>query len=316
MRTENHYLDYALRPQNSDAYPLDWQTAFDGDAPLAVEIGFGNGEFLVDWATRQPGWHFVGLELSIESMERLLRRIQKHRLTNIRPILEDARFAVGEFFADNSLTHVMMNFPDPWPKDRHQDRRLLDEPFIETLGAVLKKKHYYELVSDQKWYAEHTYSLFQDAPYFDDVEFTENPVREIATKYEKKWQEMGRSSYRVLARKCKTPAIVRRLEDEAMPHAFVETVVDEKSIKELIGFKKSEADLFFVVKDTYGDINSAKYLLHVIAKDGAHKQNFHVVINQQKKGRWIVKLDPNTQPYRTPAVKMAVHEIGNRLANS
>ena len=310
---KTYYLEYAIQPQSFGCYPLAWEELFQRAAPLAVEVGFGNGEYLVNWARQRPDWNFTGIELSMESMERLQKRIHKHSLANICPILEDARFALREFFPDNSVHHVIMNFPDPWPKERHQNRRLLDAQFIETLAAVLREDHYYELVSDQQWYAEDAHQLFDESPYFVVEKIEQNPPRELATKYEKKWQQIGRDSFRVLARKTKSIQVNRILKDSTMPHAIIEKEIPEAAIKSLTGFQHREEGRIFVVKNVFHHLDKEQYLLQVVAKDKTYKQSIHILVYRHGKNRWLVKLDSTVQPYRTPAVKMAVWKIGEIL---
>lgn len=313
LKTRSCYGEYVVPAREFEQYPLNWNELFSRAAPLAVEIGFGNGEFLLDWAGRQPAWNFVGIELSMHSMEKIQKRIFREQVTNVLPLHEDARFALRELFPANSLHHVMMNFPDPWPKDRHKHRRLLDENFVQILGMALQAGAVYELVTDQEWYAADALVLFKAAPFFEVAEMEKNPPRPVMTKYERKWREMGRDSFRVLAKKVKHVTVKRLLEDSEMPHAFVEKPLTKEKIESLIGLEHREADKLFVVKDAFVGVNEPQFLLKLVAKDMAYQQNFFVVITRQAAGRWLVKLDPAMQPYRTPAVKMAVWQIGKIL---
>jgi len=308
------YLEYAVQAKQFERYPLDWENIFERKAPLAVEIGFGNGDFLIDWAAQKPEWNFVGIELSLESMVRIQKRLHQKRITNIRPLHEDARFSLREFFPENSLRQVIMNFPDPWPKERHKERRLLNEEFTEILSVVLENGGYYELVTDQEWYGEHAHALFRESPYFEVAAVEENPQRPVITKYEQKWREVGRNSYRVLARKTQAAAAINRLlEDADMPHAFVEKEINFAAIENLIGLEHTQAELLFVVKAAFGDAGQNRFLLRTIAKDGAFRQGFYIVVKRHEERRWLVKLDTTVLPYRTPAVKMAVWKIGEIL---
>ncbi len=313
MQQKLQYLKYELNPHRLEHFPVDWDSLFEGSAPLAVEIGFGNGDFLIAWAQQEPNWNFVGIELSLASMEKILKRIYQTRTTNIKPLREDARFAMREFFADNSVRQVMMNFPDPWPKERHKHRRLLNEAFILTLSAVLEENGMYELVTDQEWYARDAFQLFAASPCFDVQPVETDPQRAVATKYEQKWREMGRHTYRLTARKIKSSTIHRLLEDTAMPHVFVERELQEPDIENLVGYQEQQQQQLFVVKEAFRAIEEAKFLLRVIARDEDYQQTFWVAVKREPSGRWLVKLDPALQPYRTPAVKMAVWQIGEKL---
>ena len=310
---KKYFLSYSPETRNFEQYPIPWETVFNRKAPLAVEIGFGNGEFLVDWAQKRPDLNIVGMEISMESIERACKRIAAHELTNAVPIHEDARFAIREFFPDNSIVHVMMNFPDPWPKDRHKKRRLLDENFTEILAMTLQRNGIYELVTDQDWYAQHAYDLFSAAPAFNVRDIEINPVRDVTTKYERKWREMGRQSFRVIAEKIEDQKVKRLLENSEMPHAFVEKPVDANRLRELIGYMHKDEQMLFTVKSVYLNTAEEQYLLKVVAKDHDYQQNILVGIYRHNNGKWIVKLDPAVQPYRTPAVKQAVWQIGEML---
>ena len=310
---QQFYLSHSLNAKCLPDYPVDWDTVFVRSAPLAVEIGFGNGEFLIDWATKKPDWNLVGFELSMESIERVCKRIAQSAKANVVPLHEDARFGIRELFPDNSIEHVMMNFPDPWPKDRHKKRRLLDENFADILAMTLKLGCPYELVTDQQWYAEHAFELFSASANFTTTEIELNPIRDVTTKYERKWRELGRSSYRVIAIKNKSAIVPRLLENSEMPHAFVEDNNIPQKVEKLVGFTYTGSDILYVVKDVFTDVLNGSYLLNVVAKDRDYQQNILVGIYRHKSERWIVKLDKIIQPYRTPAVKAAVWGIGKQL---
>lgn len=313
MSEKISYWESVVPAREFEQYPLPWGDIFHRKTPFAVEIGFGNGDFLIEWARRQPQWNFIGIELSMESLVKLQKRLHQKKITNIRSIRDDARFALREFFPENFLRYVIMNFPDPWPKDRHKSHRLLDEDFTRILAAVLEERGVYELVTDQQWYAEHAAALFQASPYFEAAPTEENPPRPATTKYEQKWRGLGRSSYRVLAWKVQTATINRLLEDVSMPHVFVEKEIKTEQIKKLTGLEHIEGDTLFIIKATFADFDNQRFLIRTVAKDGSHTQGFYIVVNRHEEKRWLVKLDPILQPYRTPAVKMAVRKIGEIL---
>lgn len=313
MSEQLYYLSNELYPADADHFPLDWAAVFGRSAPLAVEIGFGNGEYLADWSRQKPDWNLVGVELSRESALRMLKRFRQQPMPNVRVINDDARFVLRELFADAALAHVVMNFPDPWPKDRHRHRRLIDGQFLETLGAVLNGEGCYELVTDQEWYARDAAELFTAAPGFDAAPVEVDPHRPVTTRYERKWLAMGRHTYRLLVRKRGHRAIDRLLENAAMPHAFVDRPLDETAFRDLIGFEGRGAGWIFVVKAVYRDVDGAGFLLKVVANDHDYHQNALVQVRPHDGNRWIVRLDPALRPHRTPSVKAAVAGIGARL---
>ena len=307
------YLRNELFPKRRHRFPLDWSAEFSGPAPLAVEIGFGNGDFLVNWARSRPEWHFVGIELSLGSMERALRQIARAGLTNVRLVRDNAGFVLRELFPDASLRHVMMNFPDPWPKERHRSRRLIQQPFLDTLAAVLEKGGCFELVTDQAWYAQQTHALFAADPAFHPEPVAVNPPRPVQTKYERKWRAMGRDSYQILARKVNHRPVKRLILEEPMPHRFLDTPIQPEMVRALEGRQFRQAASFFVIKEILAGIQKKDYLVHVVSQDGEYLQKFFIRIHPHGP-QWLVKLDEVTQPYRTPAVKLAVFQVADWLS--
>ncbi len=314
MNEKKFYLEREVYPAQLDVLPVQWSEIFAREVPLAVEIGFGNGEFLADWARRQPDWNFVGIEISSESMIRLQKLLHREDINNVLAVHHNARFALRECWVEESVRHVMMNFPDPWPKDRHKSRRLIDDNFAEILAGVLMADGCYELVTDQDWYAADAHDVFSRSPWFEVGGIELNPQRPVTTKYERKWREMGRSSYRVLAVRKSFRPLDRWIKDNDMPHAFVEKEIQTADVEALYGHEYHEGERRFVVKSGYKQLGRDMFLLRMVTKDVDYKQDFFVQIKRHEKGRWIVRLDPTIKPYRTPAVKMMVTKVAQLLS--
>ncbi len=312
MKAIHQVLKYEIFPRQAEHFPLNWEHHFQRSAPLFVEIGFGNGEFLVQWARQHPEGNFVGFEIAIESMERAQKLIHSYQLSNVRVIREEARWGLQEFFADNSIRHVMMNFPDPWPKKRHQERRAINQSFATILAAVLEPGGKFELVTDQHWYAEAAHSIFQESTHFTVFPIEVNPPRPVQTKYERKWRRLGRTIYRLQAQKISSATITRKILEEPMPHKIIQSAIQIEQILQLHNFQKEANGQFFIVKEVYMDPDQKHFLLKTIAKDDDFMQKYFIIITPHRDG-WIVKLDTVTQPYRTRAVKFSVYQIGQFL---
>lgn len=302
-----------VKGQKFDRYPLNWNLIFHREAPLAVEIGFGNGEFLVDWTKQQPSWNFVGIDYSIGSTKRLQKRLLENSIENVRIINDDARFTLRELFADNCIQQIKMNFPDPWPKKRHKVRRMMQQPFIQTLGVVLKQGGVFELVTDQFWLAQDSYSLFLESPFLEVNEIEKNPNRLLRTKYEKKWLESGCEIYRVICMKQNDSLGHRILEDGEMPNCIIKKRISPGQISRLKDLEHVENKELFVIKEIYRDFKKDSYLLRVVTQDFDYRQAFYIVIARNR-NNWVVKLDDTSPVYRTPAVKMVINELGEILS--
>lgn len=308
-------LQFYLNPRPFNQFPLCWGDVFGRTAPLGLEIGCGNGEFLAAWAQAQPAWNLVGIELAFASIDRITRRLLKLGSPSVKVLLMDARFAVRELFPDNSLDYVIMNFPDPWPKEKHKQRRLLDPDFINTLSVVLQPGAVYELVTDQEWYAKDAAEFFKESGLFKVQAIEVDPERPVTTKYERKWLAEGRHTYRLVAFKKKAANVHRLLEDADMPHFIIQKSPEMALVQKLKGMVFKEADKVATVKAVYSDPDNNTMLLRTVASDKDYSQNFFMLIAPHEAGS-IVKLDQTMQPFRTPAVKMAVRSVGEFLAQN
>jgi tRNA (guanine-N7-)-methyltransferase len=311
MTEDARILKYEINPRTSDHFPLNWAIIFGRKAPLALEIGCGNGEFLVAWAKAKPSWNFVGIELSLASAERTQSRIFREKLTNVCIIRDDARFAVRELFADQSLQYIMVNFPDPWPKDKHRHRRLILPDFVDTVSSVLHMDGIIELVTDQQWYANDSQYYFEADNLFEVSEVESEFIRQVSTKYERKWQSLQRKNYRLSAVKKKSKA-VNRIMEEKMPHIVVQKKIIPENINGLKGVVKKNSGFIYKILDVFRDLSDSAFLLRMVTSDSDYSQNFFILVAKYDQG-FIVKIDPGYQPYRTPAVKAAIMDIGQYL---
>lgn len=172
--------------------PIDWPERFGRQAPLEVEIGFGNGEFLVRNAASHPDHDFVGLEVAWASTKRALRRIAREGLGNIRLAQIDARLAFQRLFKPRSLNRVYSLFPIPWPKRRHGQRRLFSHEFLRLLNSRLVSGGEAKIVTDYKPLSGWIMGQAQGAGFRADCR--QIPAG-LQTKYERKWQENGQDSF-------------------------------------------------------------------------------------------------------------------------
>ena len=115
------------------ATPLDLDTAFGRSAPVTLEIGFGNGDNLADQAAAHPERNYLGVEVHRPGVGRLLLSLEDRQLRNAKVICHDAVEVLTHQVPPQSLSEVVILFPDPWHKKRHHKRRLVQAPFVELV---------------------------------------------------------------------------------------------------------------------------------------------------------------------------------------
>lgn len=114
-----------------------WEAAFGNDKPLALEIGCGVGDFMVQMAAKHPQWNFIALDFYNKGCLKTCKRIDKAGLANVRVVRAEARSFIEHCIPPGSLEAVVINCPDPWPKKRHRKRRLVQSPFVGFLSGYL-----------------------------------------------------------------------------------------------------------------------------------------------------------------------------------
>ena len=134
--------------------PGDWPAAFGRAAPLGVEIGFGMGHALLDWAARRPDMNLVGIEIYQPGIGALLAGIERRNLSNLRVLPGNAMLVLEEKFPPASIDEIRIWFPDPWPKKRHHKRRLIQPAFAASLAGRLTPGGWLRLATDWTPYAE------------------------------------------------------------------------------------------------------------------------------------------------------------------
>lgn len=132
-------------------------------APLVLEIGFGSGQSLLALAKAHPEINFIGVETYKPGIGALLLAMQEHGVTNIRIYDADAVDVVAQCIPDDSLQTVQLFFPDPWPKRRHQVRRIIQPDFVGQLVKKLQRGGSLHLATDWEDYAVHMLQVLSAA---------------------------------------------------------------------------------------------------------------------------------------------------------
>lgn len=184
-------LDY--EPQT-----LDLSQVFGRSAPVTLEIGFGNGESLLTLAQQHPEENFIGIEVHRPGVGRLLRRMQDTHTSNIRVSQHDAVEVLMEQIPDASLARLLLFFPDPWHKKRHNKRRIVRPEFAELVAQKLQPGGIWHMATDWEDYAMHMLDVMQAQPQFKNVAegtasapFVERPNTRPLTHFEQRGTKLG-----------------------------------------------------------------------------------------------------------------------------
>ena len=172
-------------------FPSSWRE-------LRLEIGFGDGDRLIEQATLNPDVAFLGCEPFLNGVAKAIAAIDDRGLTNIRIHAGDARDLLAALPA-GSLDRIELLYPDPWPKRRHHKRRIVSDAFLTAAARVLKRGHELRYATDIDDYCAWTLNFVAQSPDF--AWAPERPSDWLipwegwkATRYEEKARREGRPS--------------------------------------------------------------------------------------------------------------------------
>ena len=284
--------------------PIDWQSQFNDDAPLEVEIGFGMGETLIRSAQKFPDRNFIGIEQHWAQIYRALSRIttwqnsvNPPRRENIKILNIDARCAFERLFPPQTIDRVYSLFPCPWPKKKHAKHRLFSHEFLKLLNSRLKDKGTLEIVTDyypyQQWILEEADNTGLGVE-------TRSIKPQFDTKYERKWLATGQKEFFEI----KLAKIFHQdipVSGDVILKAYKLKHFDPAKFK----FVDHKDEVSIIFKDLFFDAGKNEALVYVIVAEENLTQNFWVTIDQ-KNGNWRVKKTEGQDFFPTPGIHLAM----------
>ncbi len=183
-----HGVEY--RPQH-----LDIEQLFQRRAPLIVDVGVGTGETTLHLAASHPENNYLAIEVHRPGIGQLLNQIEHQRLHNIKIINADVMDIFSYQLPRHCCNQILLFFPDPWPKKRHQKRRLLNARLLILLKAVMQQQGRFYIATDWMDYAEQIQFLFNADPDFINLAGANGiacrPEWRVDTRYERRGLRLG-----------------------------------------------------------------------------------------------------------------------------
>ncbi len=181
-------------------YKNSWHQLFGNDNPIALELGMGRGDFIINMAMTYPDINFIGLELNDSQMVMAVNKLAKLELANLKLINADAH-DIDKFFGKEIAT-IYLTFSEPWPKKQDERRRFTHESYLRLYDKIFKRDKHIILKTDNKgFFAYSLESLSQYWYTFECVSFDlhhdERRIPNIMTDFEKKYYEEKRPIYYV-----------------------------------------------------------------------------------------------------------------------
>lgn len=303
---------YELRPAAGETFPPDWERVFGRRAPLAVELGFGNGEFLAAAAAAAPEWDFVGIERPQQCLVRGVANLHAAGRANVRLVQGDGRYLLRELFPRQSLRLVLLQFPMPWPRARQAKHRVIGERLAATLADVLELGGGFELVTDQDWYAAAAAADLERAGCFAVSAPAPPPERPLRTRYEHRWLAQGRSLWRVYAQLLRAIPAPRLCQEDVVYVQRFPSVPASAAVSALAGRRFAAPGCVAEIQEVWS--GGEGWLLRAVAADDSFSQLFYLRLARLPDTTALLRLEDGTRPYPTRAVRFLFGAVAGALA--
>ncbi|MDT8442186.1 MAG: tRNA (guanosine(46)-N7)-methyltransferase TrmB [Desulfuromonadales bacterium] len=201
---------------------LDLVALFGNDRPLALEIGCGTGHFIVELAQRQPQTNFLAIDIYNKGCLKTCRKLDSSGLGNVWVLRVEARQLLFHGLQPASLSAVYINCPDPWPKKRHRQRRLVNREFLEILGNFLTPDGELFFATDVVDYARDVAAALRDLDLFRnrlDREISLDLPGYPSSKYMQRFLQLGQPIYYQHRQRIATTPY-RQLDGPLFQHGF------------------------------------------------------------------------------------------------
>jgi tRNA (guanine-N7-)-methyltransferase len=178
--------------------PLNWGEIFPRSAPIEIDLGCGDGAFLMAMARANPEHNFLGIERLLGRVRKICRRAARQDLKNSRVLRIEVAYVVSNLLPDDSITAFHLLFPDPWPKRRHHRRRAFTTEFLSCIHRALIGGGLFHVATDHADYFRQIERVIAVTDTF--VVSAEQPDFPLTT-FERKFLIRGLSIQRLLLRK-------------------------------------------------------------------------------------------------------------------
>ena len=189
---DKHWLDYGI---DYSEQVLSFDKLFNNHHEVIIEIGFGNGESLLQQVIGQPQYNYIGIEVHGPGVGHLIHHANREDIHNIKVIRFDAVDVLKHQIADNSIQQVQLFFPDPWHKKKHQKRRIIKPEFIQLIHQKLKTGGLFHMATDWEHYANQMLAQMDSAEGYNNTsgagKFSTNTGTRCETRFERRGLKLG-----------------------------------------------------------------------------------------------------------------------------
>ncbi len=306
-------------------WPTDWAELYGRSAPLLLDIGFGGGHSLVDWAKARPDASVLGVEIALPSLRRGVQKIEKAALKNVCVVQGDARLILQACCAPGGVSEIHINFPDPWRKEKHYHRRLISDAFLHLAATRLVPGGLLDIATDHAEYAQWITERLERTPYFVNRRastFVTDDSERLQTKYEALALAEGRiCHYYKWARKERLPetAVPNPFpipQETPMPHIIMKSPLTLADIgRQFRQMHAAPGDTHIKFLEAYQSFYDQKLLVETYIKEEPLSQRVGLAVQRRPTGELIVSLHDVGFSRPTRGIQQAIVHLARWIAS-
>lgn len=297
-------------------WPTDWDTLFGRSAPLLVEVGFGTADYFVHLARTHQDKNVLGAEISLPSLRKGQKKLHGAGLDNGRIIHTQAQYLFQALLTPQSISHLYINFPDPWPKAGHNHRRLINADFLQLVASRLHEGATLDIATDHADYIDVVTEVMSQTPHFDSrlpTLFTIDASARIGSKYEQKALDEGRTPHYYKFRRNATAVTHPPIPKETpMPHMVIQSPLSLAEINQKFTPQNRTIDtLSLRLIESFYAAREDKVLIETFINEQPLDQRIGFTIRRQNNGSYVIGLHEIGFPRPTAGTHHAVKLIAD-----
>jgi len=173
---------------------LSKEEIFETNRPLEIDLGCGDGSFLVAMASHYPERNFLGVERLLGRVRKVIRKAEKNSLLNLKVLRLELSYTIEWLLPDHCANRMHLLFPDPWPKKKHHKRRMVNKSFCESLVRILKEDGEFLFKTDHPDYFEESMLALENFDLLEQLSWNTDDFYPV-TDFEKIWTKEGKKIY-------------------------------------------------------------------------------------------------------------------------
>jgi len=166
---------------------------FDREAPTEVDLGCGDGSFLIQLAEKYPERNFLGVERLMGRVKKVCKKAYRAELPNVKVLRLETLYTLQWLLPKASFDRIHLICPDPWPKEKHHKNRLMQEPFFEAVHALLKDDGEFLFRTDHEEYYDWSVEKMAEYPKFKTIPWSEGDFFYPKSDFQLQWEAEGKS---------------------------------------------------------------------------------------------------------------------------